>query len=67
MNDDDLTYKTLIAEWGTNRVAIDRWRKWEDDPLPCYVRLRGPQPRITFKRAEVEAWRKRNLEPKAVK
>ena len=62
---DTLTVAELCAEWEVTRPTVWTWRKRTLDPLPWRkAPLNG---RVQFVRKEVEAWRKRNLETKAVK
>ena len=55
----------LAKEWGTNAVQLWRWRQLKADPLP-YEKAPLSR-RVLFVWGDVEAWRQRNLEPKAVK
>ncbi len=63
---DKLTVAELAKAWDTSAAQLWRWRnpKTDAEPLPCYkAALSGD---VRFVWSEVEAWRKRNLEPKAV-
>ncbi len=65
---DKLTVAERAAEWDTTGHQLWRWRMRENDPLPYSKAVLGASHgRVEFDRSKIEAWRKRNLEPKAVK